>query len=208
MELQLCNYDKKSNTTCDMQCNFIIIILTIIYNILIGIIIFIYQPIEVPIEVETEETNEEELLLANNTKERPLALQAAYKEQLQILFEKRMNIFEQLETLKCLVNRLGGGYIHANNISLVHIFHPFSSGGQSTNLRQSLTVNDLLLLMIYQKIYPSMEKDMATIDEEILIIAKKAGLFQVDSDLWNYLHKYIEPSNQFYNDCKNVLLKM
>jgi len=25
-------------------------------------------------------------------------------------------------------------------------------------------------------------------------------LFQVDSELWNDLHKCIEPTNQFYND--------
>ena len=53
-----------------------------------------------------------------------------------------------------------------------------------------------------------MRKDIETIDEEILIIAKKAGLFQVDSDLWNDLHKYIEPSNQFYNDYNFELLNM
>ena len=54
----------------------------------------------------------------------------------------------------------------------------------------------------------SILQDMATINEEILIIAKKAGLFQVDSDLWNDLHKYIEPSNQFYNDYNFELLNM
>lgn len=55
----------------------------------------------------------------------------------------------------------------------------------------------------------SMRKDIETIDEEILIIAKKAGLFQVDSDLWNDLHKYyIKPSNRFYNDFNFKLINM
>ena len=49
----------------------------------------------------------------------------------------------------------------------------------------------------------SILQDMATINEEILIIAKKAGLFQVNSDLWNDLHKYIEPSEPVYNDLKS-----
>ena len=55
----------------------------------------------------------------------------------------------------------------------------------------------------------SILQDMATINEEILIIAKKAGLFQVDSDLWNDLHKYyIQPSNRFYNDFNFKLVNM
>jgi len=237
MEIQLCNYDKKSNTTRDMQCNFIIIILTIIYNILIGIIIFIKQPIikevpvevikevivEVPVEVikevevikyypvevikeveiidkvVTEENNEEELLLANyNTKERALALQAAYKEQLQVLFEKRMNILKNLSTFKPLsVNELPSGW------TLETLF-----GGYGNQCNHLLTVNNLLLSKISEKVRESMSKDIETIDDEILIISKKAGLFQVDSDLLNDLHKCIEPTNQFYNDYKDELLKI
>jgi hypothetical protein len=55
--------------------------------------------VEVIDKVVTEENNEEELLLANyNTKEKALALQAAYKEQLQVLFEKRKNITIKLYT--------------------------------------------------------------------------------------------------------------
>jgi len=112
MELQLCNnYEKSDTTICDKQYNFIIIILTIIYSTFISIIIFIKQPIikeviiEVPVEVikevikeipvqvinkvVIEENNEEELLLTNyNTKERALALQAAYEEHAIIAIKK------------------------------------------------------------------------------------------------------------------------
>ena len=75
MELQMCNIFEENDTLCNKQYNFIIIILIVIYSIFISvitsIIIFIKQPVE---------NKEEELLLANyNTKDRALALQAAYK---------------------------------------------------------------------------------------------------------------------------------
>ena len=56
MELQVCNNYEKSDTICDKQYNFIIIILTIIYSTFISAIIFIKQPIikEVPVEVIVE----------------------------------------------------------------------------------------------------------------------------------------------------------
>ena len=135
MELQMCNNYEKSDTMCDKQCNFIIIILTIIYSTFISIIIFIKQPIikevpvevikevpvevikevikevpvevikevikEVPVEVidkvVTEENNEEEFLLANyNTKERALALQAAYEERAIIAIKKYGDAYEKV----------------------------------------------------------------------------------------------------------------
>ena len=139
MELQVCNNYEKSDTMCDKQCNFIIIILTIIYSIFISAIIFIKQPIikevikevpvevikevivevikevpvevikevivevikEVPVEVidkvVTEENNEEELLLANyNTKERALALHAAYEERAIIAIKKYGDAYEKV----------------------------------------------------------------------------------------------------------------
>ena len=135
MELQVCNNYEKSDTICDKQCNFIIIILTIIYSTFISIIIFIKQPIikevpvevikevhvevivevikevpvevikevikEVPVEVidkvVTEENNEEEFLLANyNTKERAIALHAAYEERAIIAIKKYGDAYEKV----------------------------------------------------------------------------------------------------------------
>ena len=243
MELQVCNNYEKSDTICDKQYNFIIIILTIIYSTFISAIIFIKQPIikevpvevivevikEVPIEVikevivevikevpvevikevpvevikeiESEETNEEELLLANyNTKERALALQAAYKEQLQVLFEKRKNITIKLNTCAMKMNINKG-----DDIYLSGLCHGGYSKDRITN---SLTVNDILLNTIVEKMHQSIIKDMKTIDEEILIIAKKAGLFEVTGDLLKYLQKFITQENPIYDDCKNVLLNM
>jgi hypothetical protein len=186
MELQMCNIFEENDTLCNKQYNFIIIILIVIYSIFISvitsIIIFIKQPVE---------NKDEELLLANyNTKDRALALQAAYKEQLQVLFEKRMNILKNLSTFKPLsVNELPSGW------TLITLF-----GGYTNNYNHLLTVNNLLLSKISEKVSESMSKDIETIDEEILIVAKKAGFFEANSDLWNDLHKCIEPTNQFYND--------
>ena len=140
-------------------------------------------------------------MLANyNTKERALALQAAYKEQLQVLFEKRMNILKNLSTFKPLSNDELKSY---SGWSLETLFSNYT-----IQYTQSKTVNNLLLSKISKKVRESMSKDIETIDDEILIISKKAGLFQVDSELWNDLHKYIEPSNQFYNDYNFKLLNM
>jgi hypothetical protein len=195
MELQMCNIFEENDTLCNKQYNFIIIILIVIYSIFISvitsIIIFIKQPVEV--------IKEEELLLTNyNTKDRALALQAAYKEQLQVLFEKRMNILKNLSTFKPLsVNELPSGW------TLETLF-----GGYTNNYNHLLTVNNLLLSKISEKVSESMSKDIETIDDEILIVAKKAGFFEANSDLWNNLHKCIEPTNQFYNDYKYELLNM
>jgi lysophospholipase L1-like esterase len=54
----------------------------------------------------------------------------------------------------------------------------------------------------------SILQDIATIDEEILIVAKKAGFFEVNSDFLNNVQKYIDPSNPIYNDYKYELLNM
>ena len=191
----MCNIFEENDTLCNKQYNFIIIILIVIYSIFISvitsIIIFIKQPVEV--------IKEEELLLTNyNTKDRALALQAAYKEQLQVLFEKRMNILKNLSTFKPLsVNELPSGW------TLETLF-----GGYTNNYNHLLTVNNLLLSKISEKVSESMSKDIETIDDEILIVAKKAGFFEANSDLWNNLHKCIEPTNQFYNDYKYELLNM
>ena len=49
---------------------------------------------------------------------------------------------------------------------------------------------------------------IATIDEEILIVAKKAGFFEANSNFLNNLQKYMDPSNPIYNDYKNELLNI
>jgi hypothetical protein len=139
-------------------------------------------------------------LLANyNTKERALALQAAYKEQLQVLFEKRMNILKNVSTFKPLSN----DELKARTWTLQTLFSNYTN-----EFNQSLTVNNLLLSKICRKVRESMYKDIETIDQEILIVAKKAGFFEANSDLLNDLHKCIEPTNQFYNDYKSELLNM
>jgi hypothetical protein len=71
-----------------------------------------------------------------------------------------------------------------------------------------LTVNDLVLGLIEGKLYQSIIQDIQTKNEEILIIAKKAGLFEATSDLLDDLQDYIKPSNPFYNEYRNVILNM
>ena len=152
-------------------------------------------------EEELSLVYEEELLLANyNTKERALALQAAYKEQLQILFEKRKNI-----TIKLNTSIMNTSIDKGDGINLACLCDGSYSKDRITN---SLTVNDILLNTIVRKMHQSIIKDMISVDEEILIIAKKAGLFQVSGDLLKYLQKFITQENPIYDDCKNVLLNM
>jgi hypothetical protein len=68
--------------------------------------------------------------------------------------------------------------------------------------------DDLLLGLIDEKVYQFMIEDIQTTNEEILIIAKKAGIFEASSDLLNDLPKYIKPSNPFYNEYRNVIFNM
>jgi hypothetical protein len=56
--------------------------------------------------------------------------------------------------------------------------------------------------------YQAIIKDMVSVDKEILIISKKAGLFEVTGDLLKDLNVWITPENPIYDDCKNVLLNM
>jgi len=217
MECQLYNYYKESVMMCDKETNNennneniyynLIIISLLIYSTITTIIIFIRQPVKVIEEVEvieevvTEENNEEELLLANyNTKERAVALQAAYKEQLQVLLEKRKNITIKLNTFtnSRSINKGDG-------ISLSCLCDGDYSQEQITN---SLTVNDILVYTILEKMYQSIIKDMVSVDKEILIVSKKAGLFEVTGDLLKDLNVWITPENPIYDDCKNVLLNM
>jgi hypothetical protein len=81
-------------------------------------------------------------------------------------------------------------------------------GGYTNNYNHLLTVNNLLLSKISEKVSESMSKDIETLDDEILIVAKKAGFFEVNSDFLNNVQKYIDPSNPVYNDYKDELLNM
>ena len=62
--------------------------------------------------------------------------------------------------------------------------------------------------LINEKVYQSIIQDIQTTNEEILIIAKKAGLFETTSELLDDLQKYIKPTNPFYNKYRNTLLNM
>ena len=53
-----------------------------------------------------------------------------------------------------------------------------------------------------------MIQDIQTTNEEILIIAKKVGLFEETSDLLSDLQEYIKPTNPFYNEYRNVIFNM
>ena len=44
--------------------------------------------------------------------------------------------------------------------------------------------------------------------QEILIVAKKAGFFEANSNFLNNLQKYMDSSNPIYNDYKYELLNM
>ena len=55
--------------------------------------------------------------------------------------------------------------------------------------------------------HQSIINDIVTVDKEIEIISKKAGLFEITGDLLKYLQKYMT-ANPIYKDCENVLLNM
>ena len=200
MDLPMYNNYKQSNIMCDEQYNYIIISLLISYSIFISVIMLIKQSVKVIKKFETQENNEEELLLANyNTPERVLILQSVYKEQLSVLFEKQINNYKKLNTY-CLEGRC---------LKEGHLLREKINGTYPTDIIvNKLTVNDLLLGLIDGQVYQSMIQDIQTTNKEIIIIAKKAGLFEATSDLLNDLQKYIKPSNPFYNEYRNVILNM
>jgi hypothetical protein len=90
-----------------------------------------------------------------------------------------------------------------------HLLREKINGTYSTDvILNKLTVNDLVLGLIDGKVYQSIIQDIQTTNDELLIIAKKAGLFEETSDLLNDLQKYIKPTNPFYNEYKNVIVNM
>ncbi len=190
MDLPMYNNYKQSNIICDEQFNYIIISLLISYGIFISVLMLIKQ------FKETEEDNEEEILLANYiTQEKTLV----YKEELTVLFEKQIINYKKLNTY----------WKEGRCMKEGHLLREKINGTYTMDIIvDKLTVNDLVLGLIDGKVYQSMIQDIQTLNEEILIIAKKAGIFEASSDLLNDLPKYIKPTNPFYNEYRNVIFNM
>lgn len=188
------NY-KQSNTMYDEICNYndicnnFIINLLIIYSTFITVILLVKQ-------FNTQENNEENILHTNhNTQEKALL----YKEELSGLLEKQINNYKKLNTYWFEGRCLKEGHLMREKINGTYPIDVIVN---------KLTINDLVLGLIEGKVYQSMIQDIQTTNEEILIIAKKAGLFEETSDLLNDLQEYIKPTNPFYNEYRNVILNM
>jgi len=192
MDLPMYNNYKQSNIMCDEQYNYIIISLLISYGIFISVLMLIKQ-----FKVQKiQKNNEEEILLANyNAQEKALI----YKKKLSFLFEKKINIYKKLNTY----------WFEGRCMKEGHLLREKINGTYSTDvILNKLTVNDLVLGLIDGKVYQSIIQDIQTTNDELLIIAKKAGLFEETSDLLNDLQKYIKPTNPFYNEYRNTILNM
>jgi len=145
--------------------------------------------------IATEEellANEEELLLANyNKKQRGIALQEAYKEKLDVLLKKKNEINTKLDNF----NRCG-----------YNLFFNTDSSG----LSESVVNKILLLRMIHINISKSISNEMPS-NEEILRIAKKAGIFDSPYDILELLKiktNAFDNAHPFYNEYKEVLSKI
>ena len=128
-----------------------------------------------------------------------LALPTSYKEQLQVLLEKRIDITIKLRKFK-----------HEGRFNLIngHDIINLCSGNSSNEIIKSLTIDELVVYITTEEMLKSILQDMSTIDQEILIVAKKAGFFEANSNFLNNLQKYMDPSNPIYNDYKNELLNI
>jgi hypothetical protein len=135
---------------------------------------------------------EEELLLANyNKKQRTLALQEAYKEKLNILLKKKIEINTKLDNF----NRCG-----------YNLFFNTNNDG----LSESVINKIILLRMIHTNISKSISNEMPS-SEEILRIAKKAGVFDSPYDILDLLKirtNAFDNGHPFYDEYKEVLLKI
>ena len=191
----MCNYNQ-FDTLFDEPYNYIITSLLIIYSTFITVILLIKQLFDVINEFKTQENNEENILPTNyNTQEKALV----YKEELSGLLEKQINNYKKLNTY----------WFEGRCLKEGHLMREKINGTYPTDIIvNKLTVNDLVLGLIEGKLYQSMIQDIQTTNEEILIIAKKAGLFEGTSDLLNDLQEYIKPTNPFYNEYRNVILNM
>ena len=178
---EICNYND--------ICNNFIINLLIIYSTFITVILLVKQ-------FNTQENNEENILPTNyNTQEKALV----YKEELSGLLEKQINNYKKLNTY----------WFEGRCLKEGHLMREKINGTYPTDIIvNKLTVNDLVLGLIEGKLYQSMIQDIQTTNEEILIIAKKAGLFEGTSDLLDDLQEYIKPTNPFYNEYRNVIFNM
>ena len=195
MELSMCDYNQ-FDTLFDEPYIYIIMSLVIIYSTFITVILLIKQLIDVINEFKTQENNEENILPTNyNTQEKALV----YKEELSGLLEKQINNYKKLNTY----------WFEGRCLKEGHLMREKINGTYPTDIIvNKLTVNDLVLGLIEGKLYQSMIQDIQTTNEEILIIAKKAGLFEETSDLLDDLQDYIKPTNPFYNEYRNVILNM
>ena len=187
MELSMSDY-KQCDTLFDEPYNYIITSLLIIYCTFITVILLNKQIFDV--------NNEENILSTNyNTQEKALV----YKEELAGLLEKQINNYKKLNTY----------WFEGRCLKEGHLMREKINGTYPTDIIvNKLTVNDLVLGLIEGKLYQSMIQDIQTTNEKILIIARKAGLFEETSDLLNDLQEYIKPTNPFYNEYRNVILNM
>lgn len=186
----------ESQSNDNICYNYIIISLLIIYSTFISIVlIFIKYPEKVVKKIEVmkydnvmkdDEVIDNIVLQENN-------------EQLSVLFEKQIINYKKLNTYWQEGRCLKEGHLVREKINGTY---PMDV------LVNKLTVNDLVLGLINEKVYQSMIQDIQTTNEEILIIAKKAGIFEASSELLNDLQKYIKPTNPLYNEYRNVLLNM
>jgi len=191
----MCDYNQ-FDTLFDEPYNYIITSLLIIYSTFITVILLIKQLFDVINEFKTQENNEKNILPTNyNTQEKALV----YKEELSGLLEKQINNYKKLNTY----------WFEGRCLKEGHLMREKINGTYPTDIIvNKLTVNDLVLGLIEGKLYQSMIQDIQTTNEEILIIAKKAGLFEETSDLLDDLQDYIKPTNPFYNEYRNVILNM
>jgi len=195
MELSICDY-KQFDTLFDEPYNYIIISFLIVYSTFITIILLIKQLFDVINEFEIEKNNEENILHANyNTQEKALV----YKEELSGLLEKQINNYKKLNTY----------WFEGRCLKEGHLMREKINGTYPTDIIvNKLTVNDLVLGLIEDKVYQSIIKDIQTTNNELLIIAKKAGLFEETSELLDDLQDYIKPTNPFYNEYRNTIVNM
>lgn len=196
MEVQMC-YAIQNPNSANYDYGTIGMCLLIIYSTALSVVLILKQPIEIINEVvkevvkedvqtqvtkeEDEEVieKEEELLLANyNAKERELALQAAYEEQFQALIKKRIKIY--------------------NNIK-----YYYTSGRLTIELPHKMTPNQCLSSIIQEQVLESFTRDIKKLDKEIVIMAKKVGLFGENSDLLKDIEKI--PDSTFVAEYKYIV---
>ena len=211
MEVQMC-YAIQNPNSANYDYGTIGMCLLIIYSTALSVVLILKQPIEiikevvqtqvtkekvVKVDVQTQVTKEEdeeviekeeektkkeeELLLANyNAKERALALQTAYEEQFQALIKKKLM---KLETQVNFANSYNRLYVsHYGNV---------------------LTTKQSLSNIIITHMQETLITDIKKLDKEIVIMAKKVGLFGENSDLLKEIEKL--PDSTFVAEYKYIV---